>query len=37
MESTDSGLRMPPLASELLDLQAIELLKQWQEELTGCQ
>jgi uncharacterized repeat protein (TIGR03806 family) len=37
MESTDSGLRMPPLARELLDSQAIELLKQWQEELSGCQ
>ncbi|KPJ90126.1 MAG: hypothetical protein AMJ53_14795 [Gammaproteobacteria bacterium SG8_11] len=37
MESTDSGLRMPPLASELLDAQAIEILKHWQEELSGCQ
>jgi uncharacterized repeat protein (TIGR03806 family) len=36
MESTDSGLRMPPLASELVHTQATELLKHWQEALAGC-
>lgn len=37
MESTDTGLRMPPLASELPDSSAIETLKHWQEELLNCQ
>ncbi|MCG6970188.1 MAG: PQQ-dependent sugar dehydrogenase [Gammaproteobacteria bacterium] len=37
MESADSGVRMPPLASAILDSQAIELLKHWQVELTNCQ
>lgn len=36
MESIDSGLRMPPLASELLDPLAIDVLKRWQEELMDC-
>lgn len=36
MESNDPGLRMPPLASDLPDLEAIDLLKLWQEELMEC-
>ena len=36
MESNDSGLRMPPLASELVDTQAVDVLNLWQEELINC-
>ena len=36
METNDTGLRMPPLASEIPHTQAIDVIKQWQEELAGC-
>ncbi|WP_455210565.1 PQQ-dependent sugar dehydrogenase [Kaarinaea lacus] len=35
-EDSQSGLRMPQLASEVVDTQAVEILKQWIVNLTGC-
>ncbi|MBF0469994.1 MAG: PQQ-dependent sugar dehydrogenase [Gammaproteobacteria bacterium] len=36
MESLDSGLRMPPLASGEVDQQAVALIRSWQEGLSEC-